>query len=134
MKRQTPLSSKASTPLKRTPFKHHARKARSGHDKPLLSACRGELCYLRIPGVCIGGIDTIVPAHSNEQAHGKGMGLKARDEFTVPACAACHHELDQGHLFNKEQKFGFWRAAYAAWAPVRARKLNRTMVIEEMTA
>ncbi len=67
--------------------------------------------------------DTVVPAHSNEAAHGKGLGLKARDEFTVPACWRCHYELDQGHRFTHEQKCVFWRAAYARWLPVRTMKL-----------
>ena len=111
--------------LKRTPFKRSAPKKRSGHDKAMLTACKGELCYLRIPGVCIGGMDTIVPAHSNQAKHGKGMGLKALDQYTVPACRACHAEIDQGGTFTKEQKFAFWDIAYEAWEPVRMVKLHQ---------
>lgn len=110
--------------MRRTPFKRHAPKKRGGHDKAMLTACKGELCYLRIPGVCIGGMDTTVPAHSNQGKHGKSMGRKADDRFSVPACHACHAEIDQGGRFTREQKFAFWDAAYEAWEPVRAEKLN----------
>lgn len=119
-----PLQRRAST-LKQSNFKRSTPKKRAGHNKVMRNACRGESCYLRIPGICHGVQDqeTVVPAHSNEAAHGKGLGLKARDEFTVPACWRCHHEHDQGHLFTHEQKCVFWRAAYARWLPVRTLKL-----------
>lgn len=113
--------------LKRTAFKRSTPKKRSGHDKAMLTACKGELCYLRIPGVCIGGMDTTVPAHSNQAKHGKAMGLKAADQFSVPACFACHAEIDQGSRFTREQKFAFWDAAYEAWEPVRAVKIAGRM-------
>lgn len=123
---------KPGKPMQRkTPMRRAAMKATSKrkhiegyHDKPLLEACRGESCYLQIPGVCIGGTDTTVPSHSNQARHGKGMGIKARDEYTVPACHACHSEIDQGNRFTREQKFALWDAAYARWEPVRAEKLN----------
>lgn len=109
--------------MRRSTFKRSAPKKRSGHDKAMLTACRGELCYLRIPGVCIGGMDTTVPAHSNQAKHGKAMGRKANDQFSVPACHACHAEIDQGGRFTREQKFEIWDRAYAAWEPVREAKL-----------
>lgn len=110
---------------KRSPWKRSAPKKRVGHEKDYLQACRGELCFLRIPGVCIGGTETTVPAHSNQAAHGKGMGLKADDRYTVPACHACHSEIDQGNRFTREEKFALWNAAYARWEPVRAQKMNK---------
>lgn len=82
----------------------------------MLVACKGQECYLRIPNVCLGaaGRNTVVPAHSNQQKHGKGMGLKARDEFTVPGCAACHSWIDQGSA-DRYVKFKYWDEAYASW-------------------
>lgn len=133
MKKAWNSTLRASNPLKAkkgfakkigSSIKRRTPKKRAGHNKTYLDACRGEPCYLRMPGICIGGIDTVVPCHSNEHVHGKGMGLKARDEFTVPGCYVCHTELDQGMRFNKEQKFGFWRVAYARWEPVRRQKLK----------
>lgn len=122
LQRKTPLQ--ATKPMLRSAWKRTAPKKRAGHDKNYLQVCRGELCFIRIPGVCIGGVETTVPAHSNQARHGKGMGLKAHDIFTVPACHACHAEIDQGSRFPREQKFALWDAAYAQWEPVREKKLN----------
>jgi hypothetical protein len=109
------------TTLQRTEMKKRARKPKAGDDKRMRDACRDEPCYLHINGVCIGDVRTSVPAHRNE---GKGMGLKVPDEFTIPACAACHFEYDQGTRFLREQKRDMWNAAFAEWAPVRAAKLG----------
>ena len=35
---------------------------------------------------------------------GKGMGMKAPDCWTFPACPACHTEFDQGKSYTKEQR------------------------------
>lgn len=35
---------------------------------------------------------------------GKGMGLKAPDCWTFPACPECHREFDQGKGYTKEQR------------------------------
>ncbi|WP_241484911.1 nuclease domain-containing protein [Caballeronia zhejiangensis] len=130
MKRSTPL---ARTPFRQKPaaeksvarstFKKKAPKKRPGHNKAMLNACRGQPCYLVYPGICRGAVDaeTVVPAHSNEGAHGKGGALKARDEFTIPACWRCHAEHDQGKLFTYEEKVRRWRIGYGEWAPTRAR-------------
>ena len=80
-----------------------------------LAMCRGQTCYLLMPGVLAHPINTVVPAHSNQIRHGKGMGMKALDVYTVPACSACHAELDQGMRFTKEEKFALWDAAYEKW-------------------
>lgn len=113
--------------MKRTGFKRSTPKKRTWHDKTMLTACKGEMCHLRIPGVCIGGIDTTVPAHSNQAIHGKGMGRKADDQYTVPACHSCHMEIDQGNKFSREEKFAIWDSAFEAWEPVRAAKLGARM-------
>ncbi|MBN9096065.1 MULTISPECIES: nuclease domain-containing protein [Pandoraea] len=112
-----------SAVLRGSTFKRKAKKKRAGHDKRMLAACRGEQCYLRVPGICIPASDTVVPCHSNEQQHGKGMGIKARDEFTVPGCLACHVWLDQGSA-PRAERFSVWRAAYREWEPKRAAKLS----------
>lgn len=111
-----------SNGLKRSALKRRAPKKRAGHNKAYLEACRGELCYLRISGVCIGGIQTIVPCHANWPEYGKGMGLKAKDIYTVPGCMSCHAWLDQGPALRNDKKQA-WEAAYAAWEPVRTLKM-----------
>lgn len=108
--------------MKRSAFKRKAPKKRAGHDKEMLSACRGEGCYLRIPGVCIGGTDTVVPCHANWPEYGKGMGIKARDEYTVPGCRACHYWLDF-RAGTKDEKKSSWVSAYNEWKPSREAKL-----------
>lgn len=111
---------RGTSTLKRTPLKRRAPRRRAGHDKAMRNACRGQHCYLMVPGVCLGvsGIDTVVPCHSNSHEHGKGMGLKADDIYTVPGCMACHQWLDQGPA-PKQLKRDTWAAAYRRWQCVR---------------
>lgn len=118
MTRSTPMS-RGTIPLRRAAMKKRKPKARAGQDKTMLTACRGQQCWLAIPGVCRGDIATVVPCHSNQGTHGKGMGIKARDEYTVPGCMHCHSELDQGRLFSREEKASLWNAAFERWQPVR---------------
>lgn len=94
MKRKTGISP-GTVPLKRSAMKRTSRrkhKIDGHHDQKMLTACKGEPCYLLVPGVCLGegGKDTVVPCHSNQARHGKATGLKAADEYSVPGCAACH--------------------------------------------
>lgn len=96
-----------------------------------LALCRGQQCYLRLPHVTIHDPATVVACHSNQSKHGKGMGLKAGDEFTVPGCYSCHMELDQGRLYTRQQKFQAWDAAYARWL-VHREKLLQGLTIEEI--
>lgn len=117
LKRKTPMPRGSST-LARTVMKKHAPKKRAGHDKPMLTACRGAPCYLSVPGICRGQHDTVVPCHANWPEYGKGAGLKARDEFTVPGCMHCHAWLDQGAA-PSDIKRSVWESAFARWQPVR---------------
>lgn len=34
-------------------------------------------------------------AHSNSGKHGKGLGIKSSDEFTIPMCIYCHASFDR---------------------------------------
>lgn len=72
-------------------------------------------CSLRFPG-CEGG-DAGEPAHSNQAIHGKGGSIKAHDCFHVPACRACHRELDQGRLMDRETKAYEWNRAFGVYLP-----------------
>lgn len=42
-------------------------------------------------------------AHSNSSKHGKGRGIKAGDEFTVPLCHSCHTQFDQFKLGTRQE-------------------------------
>lgn len=124
--RKTPLARKAPiarglSTLARSTFKRKTPKKRPGHDARYLNACRGMHCFLSIPGICRGDVATVVPAHRNE---GKGAGMKVPDKFTVPACYWCHAEYDQGMRFTREEKRGFFNAAYRRWAPYREERFG----------
>ncbi|MEB2504618.1 nuclease domain-containing protein [Burkholderia sp. BCCIQ04A] len=129
--RKTPMArgswSRKSSPLpeqapRKKAMTRRAKRPSVAEGSKYLAACRGEPCYLRMRG-CLGGGETVVPCHSNQAKHGKGMGIKARHEFTVPGCSNCHSLIDQGPGL-REQKFAAWNVAYEAWAPVRARKMG----------
>ena len=50
-------------------------------------------------------------AHSNFSEHGKGMGIKADDRYTVPLCYRCHTVFDQYIGLTREQAL----AKFEAW-------------------
>jgi hypothetical protein len=80
-------------------------------DRNLLDLARGQHCLIRKHGVCRGDSSTVVAAHSNQGAHGKGMAQKASDAFTVHACFYCHNWLDQGNA-PKDEKIRAFEAAH----------------------
>jgi hypothetical protein len=110
---------------KRSTLKSKPKRVTVAEGAKYLAACRGEPCFARIAGVCCGDWSTVVPAHSNQSRHGKGMGLKADHIFTTPMCLTCHQWTDQGNA-TREEKFALWDRAYAEWEPVRARKMGIT--------
>jgi hypothetical protein len=131
LSRKKPLTSKsgilrtASTQLaRRKSMKSRKAGKKQRANKYLADMCHGQQCYLQIPGICRNDPETVVPAHSNQGVHGKGMGLKADDEKTCPGCFWCHAEIDQGHKFTKIEKFLIWEAGYQRWLPVRERLLQ----------
>ncbi len=88
----------------------------SYRNRALLDLAYTQPCALRLPGICEGG-DAGEPAHSNQSIHGKGGALKAHDCFHVPACRACHREIDQGRTMAREEKFATWNRAYGLYLP-----------------
>lgn len=69
--------------------------------------------YREIPCQHCGADDgTVVCAHSNWSMHGKGMALKASDDCAASLCWICHHQLDQGFLWTKQQKVEIFMAAW----------------------
>ncbi len=134
MKRSKPLVSKTpmkrsawpladrATALRRSKLKARVKKPTVAEGSKYLAACRGEPCFLRVFGVCVGR-ESVVPCHSNQLRHGKGKGIKAKHEFTVPGCWACHAWIDQGKA-AREEKFSTWDRGYERWVPVRAAKMG----------
>jgi hypothetical protein len=92
-----------------------------------LAACRGEPCYLNVKCARSDWADpTVVPCHDNRLSAGKGMGLKASHERTLPGCMLCHQWLDQGSA-PREEKFARFDVGFARWKPRRARKMGLEM-------
>lgn len=109
MMRRTPM------PRSKTPMKSKPKRRAKIDGIDYLALCRGQRCYLHLPSTYACDMETVVPCHSNQSRHGKGMGLKASDKFTVPGCHECHRELDQGSSMTRDHKFSVWDAAYAEW-------------------
>ncbi len=121
----------AKTALRRTEMKKRARKKPTvAEGSKYLEACRGEECYLRVPGVCCGDWETVVPCHDNRLSSGKGMGLKADHKNSLPGCWTCHRWLDQGQA-PRAEKFETFDRGFSEWIPDRARKMGiETMEFE----
>jgi hypothetical protein len=68
-------------------------------NKALLEAVRDCPCQS-----CGAQDGTVVAAHSNQLRDGKGKGIKAHDYRIAALCHICHHQLDQGFLWDKAQK------------------------------
>jgi hypothetical protein len=58
-------------------------------------SAKGQQCQVRIIGVCTGDSSTVVWAHANGLASGRGMGMKANDLSGAYACQACHDCYDR---------------------------------------
>ena len=58
-------------------------------------------------------------AHSNWSEHGKGRGIKADDQFTIPLCVKCHQRLDQYQHMNRDES--------KAWFVKMLGKTNRML-------
>lgn len=70
-----------------------------------LDLCRGRPC------IACGRQESVIPAHSNQQAHGKGKGIKAGDWSVLPLCRTCHYRLD--HDLEREAARAFWAQHWA---------------------
>jgi hypothetical protein len=63
----------------------------------VLRSAKGQECAGRFPGICNHNPETVVWAHLNGAAFGKGMGIKAHDVLGMHLCSSCHAYLDTGH-------------------------------------
>lgn len=60
----------------------------------LKQAAKGELCQIRVPGVCNGDPATTVLCHLN----GAGIARKHPDFLGAWGCSACHAWVDGGYV------------------------------------
>lgn len=64
---------------------------------------RNRLAAIRkLPCVRCGAVPSQA-AHSNFGEHGKGKGIKANDNYTIPLCHACHMVFDQYRDMGREE-------------------------------
>lgn len=81
-----------------------------------------------LPCIICGAQGISQAAHAN---YGKGMGLKACDSQTFPVCATapgrrgCHEMLDQGALYDRDER----RALEQAWAERTRQRLERDGIV-----
>lgn len=77
----------------------------------ITQSAKNEECQVRLYGVCNFNSATVVWAHANGSASGKGMGLKSPDALGTYACSACHDAIDgrtkPKHLEQHEIKIAF---------------------------
>lgn len=57
-------------------------------------SARGQECQVRIIGVCNHNSETVIWAHPNNGAAGKGMGMKAKNGLGSYCCSSCHDVID----------------------------------------
>ncbi len=76
-------------------------------NKALLEAVRECPCQH-----CGAQDGTVVAAHSNQLKDGKGKGIKAHDYRIAALCNTCHFQIDQGFLWDKNQKREIWDEAH----------------------
>lgn len=80
----------------------------------ITESARGEMCMVRIPGVCLMHPDTVVWAHANGSAPGKGYGMKSHDLLGAYSCFACHDVYDRRRpalvgLTREGIELAFWQ-------------------------
>ena len=68
----------------------------------ITESARGEVCHVRIPGVCRFTADTVVWAHANGSAAGKGLWQKSIDLLGAYACMGCHDLYDRRRVKNDQ--------------------------------
>jgi hypothetical protein len=78
----------------------------SYRDDPWMALCSGRACI-----ACGRNDETVVAAHSNQQAHGKGKGIKAESWTCLPLCRACHYAFD--HDMERNKVGEFWARHWA---------------------
>jgi hypothetical protein len=109
---------------KRSSLKSKPKRPTVAEGSKYLAACRGEPCFLNVLCDASDWADPrVVPCHDNRLSAGKGMGLKASHERTLPGCFVCHQWLDQGPA-PRAEKFAAFDRGFARWVPLRARKMG----------
>ncbi len=84
-------------------------------NRKLLDVAHEAPCFMEVPSVCQSGVHPSVPAHSNSQRHGRGVGHKSHDVFVAAACGPCHDWYDRGPAPREEKEARFARGLERYW-------------------
>ena len=82
-------------------------KQKTYRNQKLLEAVREAPCMH-----CCAQDGTVVAAHSNQLRDGKGRSLKASDYRIAALCYIWHFQIDQGFMWDREQKREIWDEAH----------------------
>jgi hypothetical protein len=67
---------------------------------------------------------TVCGAHSNQEKHGKGRGIKASDIYCASLCWNCHMMIDQGEL-PRGKAVEVWNLAHEkTWALIGTKAMH----------
>ncbi|MBL0142644.1 MAG: DUF1364 family protein [Betaproteobacteria bacterium] len=89
-------------------------------DRRLLDSANGKPC-----AGCGRNDGTVVAAHSNDLAHGKGVGHRAHDIFHARLCHACHDFVDGR---RKDEPTGLYPATRDGRRECWRRAFDRTIL------
>lgn len=94
----------------------------------ITKSARMEQCQVRLPMVCNFDPATVVLAHANGSAAGKGMHQKALDYQGAYACFACHDVYDRrtplpAHLTREQVKLYFLEGVLRTQRLLEAKEL-----------
>jgi len=64
-----------------------------------------------LPCQLCGSEQYVQAAHTN-WGGGKGRGIKADDNLTAALCMWCHHDIDQGNKWSRQERQQAWVAAH----------------------
>lgn len=70
----------------------------------LTRLCKDQPCYVRLPDVCNGNPETVVPAHVRLPGL-SGLGIKSNDLFACPACSDCHDAIDRRRYMDLDRDY-----------------------------
>jgi len=89
-------------------------KRKAYRNKKILEFAKGQPCTMNLYGHKHDP-ETVVAAHSNMMADGKGVGMKADDCFVAFLCADCHYWYDFGRASRETKDAEFHRAMKRTW-------------------
>ncbi len=89
-------------------------------NRKLLDFARGQDCQF-----CNRNDGSVVAAHSNQGAHGKGLGIKAHDVFIAYLCHSCHTFVDSDSRASNEERTMVWDTAFIRSIPLFQHLLDK---------